>query len=772
MPPTPEQSYQNDQAWAQVQEWLDLPVRRRKRLRVTGQRCSGKSAFLREIAERTPGAVFVDCLGLTAEEVAVRVWGAAGAAPGPEELLGGRAALRASLRGDHTVLLANAQWAGRTHTSSEPRLIDRALSFLISSAPDARIRLAVEGDGDRLSPPGPGDRVVTLPGAPHHGLAAPPPGRGRLHPLGILAAAELTDVPEEVYRLLHEAAAGPSGGTGPADWAGLPDWAALESEYSGVLTVRREEAGSAASSSDAILLSFRSRALAQEWREAYPLGEAAQCRVVEALMAAGPGPVGRYACRALPAHAVLGGVLPDVLLKGEVVARLRPLAVWDALGYAFPDGVPQGGPGSHRGFLADIRAIEARGADSLTQGEWAAWLHHAAVSAGRTELAARISGSGVRMPWRTVWSRWRPGGAFGPLDGEAGRVDEITLVPHPGATGKYAVSTARGATTARATDPDHKYVRQEWDPATGERLVEPVVVPEPLNEADWIYGDRVPEGVTATFAEQFDGAWDIEHGDPGPLTPCPRPPLFLTQGVEIDGVWVLAGEGGLFAVTGTAEAVDGERAWRDAPLIAPHAKAAAPDLPPEAAAAVRGEEGSRAWLEESFGAGACRPRPEGDIPDGVTDPRARRFLAAVGLPDVEGFLHLRTTGGLSPAGGEFGSPDGETPVRYAVGSWMHAELLLDGTTGELFRTGPGTEPELVGGSLPGFFVMVRLFDTFRRTFYPSPADRRDAQAVLASWCARIDPVASGSETWDTVLGGTEFEDGTWDLVSRNGRPPL
>ncbi|MFJ8671463.1 SUKH-4 family immunity protein [Streptomyces sp. NPDC093589] len=749
---------QDNQPWSQVQEWLELPVRKRQRLAVNGERGSGKSAFLQEIADRTPGATFVDCSGLTAEEVALRTWEAAGAGLERDDLMRGRTALRESLSGDHVILLANPQWAGRTFTSSVPLLITRALSFLISWAPGANIRLALEWDSDRLGPPRPGDRVVSPPGPGAADSPGHSAGHDTWHPLGALAAAELPEVPESVYRLLHEALEGPPD---------VPEGAVLGAEYADVLDVRSD-------AEEGLLLSFRSRSLMQRWRQAHPLGQEAQRRIVQALVTAGPEPLSRYARHALPAHAALGGVFEDVLLQGRVLAQLHPQSVWDALACAFPQGVPQ--EGRHGGLLAEIRALEARGAWSLTQGEWVSWLHHSAVGAGLTEFSRELTESGVRMPWRTVWSRWRTSGVFGPVDGEVGRVDEIALIPASSSSapsGKLGLLTARDATTAKSADPDHAYVRQEWDPATGERLAEPAVVAEPLNEADWVFGDRIPKGLPAAFAEQFDGEWDVAEGGDESTTPLPRSPVSVTQAIESDRTWVLAGEGGLFAVSCVAE-VGGDEppAWREEPLIAPHAKVAAPELPAPAAAAAQGAPESRAWLEETFGAGACRRHPESELPDGVTDVRARRFLAEVGLPDVGGFLHLQTNGGLTPVdGGPTGGGEGGA-ARYALGSWMHADLLLDGTTGQVLRSVPDEEPVLAGESLPQFFTMVRLFDAFRRAFCPSRADRRDAQHVLAAWCARIDPEAADGETWEEVLGGTEFEDGTWDLVSRNGRPPL
>ncbi|MFG3117621.1 SUKH-4 family immunity protein [Streptomyces sp. NPDC048197] len=750
-----------DRERSAVRDWLALPVERRARLLIGGDGGAGKSALLRESAEQVPGAALVDCTGLTADEVALRVCAALGVELGADELLRGRPGLRGALRGDHTVFLVNSQWAGATLTSSEPRRIARALSLLLLRAPGARIRLALEWDGDRMGRPPARDVVVTLAPDPEAHSADASGADGR-HPLGVLAAAETADVPVEVYRLLHEALGAPSG---PVDAH------ALAAAFPDVIAVQEpaEDAGGEGEP-DAGRLAFRSPALARMWRAACPVSKAGQRRIVAALLAAvtdsGParpwiesGPVGRYAARALPAHAALAGTAGELLSDGRVLAQVRPGAAWDALAVAYPAGVPYGG------VLADVRSLEAQGAWSLDQGEWAAWLHHAAVCAGRTALARQLSGSGVGMPFETVWTKRRGNGRFGPVPGEVGRIDELALVRSEDGLSLLA---ARDATTDRATDPAHRYVRQEFDSATGAPRGAPAVVPEPLYESGWVYEDRVPEGVAGAFAERLDGEWEIE---PEPSAPLPRCPLSVGQGIGLDNLWVLAGEGGLFAVVCRAGGEAGGTAWHEAPLLEPHAGLAAPEPPAEALSAAGADAGARAWLEEAFGAGACRRRAAGELPDGITHAGTRDFLVEVGLPSLDGLLQLQTHGGLKPLP-EDGTDGQRSGVRYEIGHWMYAPLALDGTTGQVLRLPRDTAPEPAAGSLAQFFAMVRLFDTYRRGFHPSRADRRDAQQVLAAWCRRMDPTVDESETWDAVLGGHPFEDGTWELVTKDGRPPL
>lgn len=97
---------------------------------------------------------------------------------------------------------------------------------------------------------------------------------------------------------------------------------------------------------------------------------------------------------------------------------------------------------------------------------------------------------------------------------------------------------------------------------------------------------------------------------------------------------------------------------------------------------------------------------------------------------------------------------------------MYSRLLLDGSTGRLFRDTTGGSPDPVAGSsLTQFFAMVRLYDAFRRTHFPYLADHKDAQRSLASWCEQIDGAAARAEAWTLVLEGHDFEDSTWDSAS-------
>ncbi|MEU9395907.1 SUKH-4 family immunity protein [Streptomyces sp. NPDC048324] len=216
------------------------------------------------------------------------------------------------------------------------------------------------------------------------------------------------------------------------------------------------------------------------------------------------------------------------------------------------------------------------------------------------------------------------------------------------------------------------------------------------------------------------------------------------------------------------------------PLVAAHCQAALWPLPDRASAALRGEA-LREWLEEAFGAHGCHRLDAGQLPAGIGDVAARRFLTETGLPEIRDFLHLAIT-----PRGDRPLPEAPWPARgrelprhlraqseppgngpfYALGSWMYSKLLLDGTTGRVLRDTTGGIPEpLAGSSLVQFFAMVRLFDEFRRAHRPDAPDHKDARNSVATWCRHIDPEAAQGEVWTHILEGYDFEDSTWDLAT-------
>ncbi|MFG3186818.1 SUKH-4 family immunity protein [Streptomyces nigra] len=730
----------NAEDWARIEAWRQLPARQRRVFSVLGPALSGKSAYLRAVQDRWPSAVLIDCRGMSADAVATRMRELCGAAPA------GRPCV---------LLLANVQYAGEVVTSAEPGRVAEVLAPGFRRFQGREVWAMAEYDPDIVAAPRFAEYEVTLP-AP----ASDAPDGGE--ELGALASAELRQVPLPLWQLLCSAHGAPR-------------------EARSLLSFAEERPDILVVDEDRSSVAFRAEAFHHAGRRRRPMDSEAQSRVVDALVSAtmdsnGPGlwseqgPVRQYAARALPLHAALAGTLPRLLNDGRLLAQFSPAALREALAIAHPDGVPYGS------VAAMLHYLEVQGVTPSSQGEWVAWLHHAALSSGRTELADGLLAAGVALPWRTTWTRWRPAGIFGRIEGDAGRIDELGVVV---AESGLTVVTARDVTTGKISSPMYKYVRQEWNPTTGDPVSAPVEVQASLSDGllPWS-SPRRSEGHEApdvTFAEHIDNGWKLETATvPGPPT-CPQA---VTKGLYVDGNWVLAGTAGLFAVSAQTTAGTTQDPYPKRPLIAAHTRPAPWPLPPSAA--LRGE-GMRDWLEETFGTGTCHQLSDEQLPHGLTDPAARHFLTRTGLPEIRDFLHLDITPrGNSPlVEVAWPSKDRNLPRQrrakseapssgpfYELGTWMHSRLLLDGSTGRLYRDTTGGSPDPVAGSsLTQFFALVRLCDEFRRTHFPYVTDHKDAQDNLARWCEQIDGTAARSETWTLILEGYNFEDSTWDLAS-------
>ncbi|MDT0468587.1 hypothetical protein [Streptomyces gibsoniae] len=103
------------------------------------------------------------------------------------------------------------------------------------------------------------------------------------------------------------------------------------------------------------------------------------------------GPLGRYAAQALPMHAFHADVLDEVLFNGRLAAHVDQVALLDAAncrGSVMPAATP----------AADAAALWASGVSSLSQPEWASWLHLMSTVRGDAETAREIELSGIRLP--------------------------------------------------------------------------------------------------------------------------------------------------------------------------------------------------------------------------------------------------------------------------------------------------------------------------------------------------------------------------------------
>ncbi|MFJ9727836.1 SUKH-4 family immunity protein [Streptomyces sp. NPDC101209] len=707
----------------------------------------GKTDFLNQMRQRISESIWIDCRGMTADAVALRMREECRARPTPGEVV---------------ILLANVQYAGELLTSAQPERIAGVLAPGFRRFGGREVWVMAERDPELM--PVSVDReydIMLTDRSPNR----PDSDESRVDArVRALAVAELRRVPLAVWQLLCASADAPST---------EEELLALARRTPDVLSVTEVDSG-------AQEVGFVSDALAHAWRRVWPGTANTQRRVVEALSAAlgasrqdtgaTPGPVARYATRALPMHAALAGSLPDLLDDGRLLARFAPTNLYEALAVAYLDGVP------YASTAALLHYLEAQGMVPSTQGEWVAWLHHAALCAGRTELADQLVSAAAELPWRTVWTRWRPPGLFGLRPQDAGRVDEFGIT---GARTDALLVTARDTTTGKHATPRYAYLRQEWDPSTGDRASTPVTVRGALVEGDgdWVDARNRADDSPVVFARHGEQGWE-RHPTTGSLPP--RCPASVTQAVRITDTWCLAGAEGLFAVTTSAVDAHPQQPYAGRPLVAAHCRAAPWPLPDRASAALRGD-GLREWLEETFGAHACHRLDTGQLPSGISDAAARRFLTETGLPEIRDFLHLAIT----PRGDRplhevpWPGREGNIPRHlrarteppsngpfYELGSWMYSKLLLDGTTGRVLRDTTGGLPEpLAGSSLVQFFAMVRLFDEFRRAHRPGAPDHKDARNSLATWCRHIDPEAAQGEVWTHILQGYDFEDSTWDLAT-------
>ncbi|MDQ0993406.1 hypothetical protein [Streptomyces sp. V3I7] len=125
--------------------WLAEPHRLHDTLAVRGEAGADKTALLLELSVRMPDAVYVECCGLTADEVAHRLLTACGVTGRPESLAAG--AQRINSGG--VALLANVQWADQYVTSNEAKRITQRVTRTLQQFSRPDVRFVVERSADR-----------------------------------------------------------------------------------------------------------------------------------------------------------------------------------------------------------------------------------------------------------------------------------------------------------------------------------------------------------------------------------------------------------------------------------------------------------------------------------------------------------------------------------------------------------------------------------------------------------------------------------------------
>ncbi|AKA08708.1 SUKH-4 family immunity protein [Streptomyces noursei] len=697
-------------------------------------------AVVREVHRRAPDSLLLDATGKTAEGLLRELLGELGVLEGCHYAFEWGDRVR-KLGRDRLVLIDHALSAGPTRRSAQPELVVRHLAGQLRLTSGIGTVLAVPGNHKQRR------LTVTLRLASPHTDDLPSP-TALPAPVQALAFSEPRRVPLAVWRELITAASAagltaPDATTqGPGDGATDEELAVLAGQFGDHLVHADGHVG------------FRDERTAEAIRGAYgaELPAAVGRHLVAWLRAQAPGfrhpdgwaaagPLGRYAADGLAMHAVQAGLLDDVLADGTVVGQLPPDALVDAAHCAHDGSLPG------NNAAADAVHLRMFGLHRPDQPSWAAWLHLMATARNDTALADGIERCGVRLPWKALWTHWRPPGAC-----------HLSYL-RPGPVGTPFSVRWQGRPAVLSSG-DHVHV---WDLAPGALLAGPwpggeEFPVEARPALTWAAGDHPTPGPVsvrelsraADTAEAVDGALeDLLHT-------CLDTGVALSP--ELPAPLVLSGPGGLFAVQPQP---DVDRTAFDEPggqpllgtLTATEAAtpADAPAPSPHDLAAIYGTE---VYVTTA---------PE-DLPEGLTDPTARRVLTGTGLPefDDQGLA-------LQPTGPGFlqevpwpedhpEQPDDEGPF-HRLGQWMGGHVVLDGPSGHVLRCptdydDPTAENGvLVATDLENFLTMAALFVTGRRLFID--LDNRDEVNVLrqhtedALW--NVDWKGSGAGAWQYPL---------------------
>ncbi|MFE0191707.1 SUKH-4 family immunity protein [Streptomyces sp. NPDC058989] len=718
---------------------------------MTGPVGSGKTSCLLQaeeaVRETSPDtSLYVDCRGLSADEVATRMIGHGGF---DERFLRTRNTPLADAFAEWThgkekavVLFANVQWAGVTATSAEPeRVLNHVVIPLLRST-KCPVAVLFEVDQEQVRAPLPsGLEVEILP--PLEGSAGSEPplseSLARFPQLRALAAAETREVPLEAWSAL----CAPLGLQGA-----LADLQNAVSALPHLLTSRSDNAGTEH-------VGFHADGVRQILRTDTPLTEPEQLRLVDALLDhslrrndipqpwRAQGPVAEYASHALPLHCAAAGVLADLAQDPRFLANVDRHALLTALSLAYPDGIPAGIPAS------DAHYLEAAGVEPATHEEWLSWLHWASLNRGATEFAEELSSAAGELPWLTRWSRWRPYGLFGPSPRhDAAKAEELVVGVADGVDVVASQLEIDEDELEDAVDPDADWyaVERLWSLDDGDPLGDAVQV-------QLHYDDDTD------IDQASDRAFEpVEEPDEAERTPAPRAPSSSTCLVKAtDGVQVHGGSGGIYALrVSDPTRVTSKPRWRSRPLLTAHNSSAVWPLPDVLRADA---PPARSWYESAFGQGACHAVSHSELPDGLVHADTVRFLTEVGLPALgDEFRYLAFAS--SPAMAEVARPSflpasAGPGAFFDIGRWVRGKLLLNGTSGQLFLTdvGDGDADYLVSNGLRQTCTLLALTVKRRQSRFTVWAEELDAKRSLTSWAHEIDPIAASHPHWTAILSG-------------------
>ncbi|MCZ0976224.1 SUKH-4 family immunity protein [Streptomyces albulus] len=694
-------------------------------------------AVVREVHRRAPDSLLLDATGKTAEGLLRELLGELGVLEGCHYAFEWGDRVR-KLGRDRLVLIDHALSAGPTRRSAQPELVVRHLAGQLRLTSGIGTVLAVPGNHKQRR------LTVTLRLASPHTDDLPSP-TALPAPVQALAFSEPRRVPLAVWRELITAASAagltaPDATTqGPGDGATDEELAVLAGQFGDHLVHADGHVG------------FRDERTAEAIRGAYgaELPAAVGRHLVAWLRAQAPGfrhpdgwaaagPLGRYAADGLAMHAVQAGLLDDVLADGTVVGQLpgRPRRRRALRPRRFAARQQRR---RRRRAPADVRPAPARPAQlgGLAAPDGHCPQRH---RAGRRHRALRRTAS-----WKALWTHWRPPGAC-----HSATCAPVRSAPRSPCAGRAARRCCPPVTTC--TSGTWRRARSSPVPGPGARSSPsrrgppspgpPATIPRPARSRSASSAGR-PTPRRRWTAPSRPAAHLSGHR--GRARPNSRRPSCCP------------GRAG-------SSPSSRSRAWTaprstnraGSPAGHPHrhrsrhpGRRARPS--PHDLAAIYGTE---VYVTTA---------PE-DLPEGLTDPTARRVLTGTGLPefDDQGLA-------LQPTGPGFlqevpwpedhpEQPDDEGPF-HRLGQWMGGHVVLDGPSGHVLRCptdydDPTAENGvLVATDLENFLTMAALFVTGRRLFID--LDNRDEVNVLrqhtedALW--NVDWKGSGAGAWQYPL---------------------
>ncbi|TQJ90406.1 ATP-binding protein [Streptomyces sp. SLBN-31] len=679
-----------EQAIERVEAWLAEPNRLYETLAVRGQSGVGKTRLLLELSARIPQAVYVDCRGMTADDVArhlLSTWGV----PDASSLVSGAQ----HIRGGGVALLANVQWADQFVTSDEASRITQQVTRTLKRLARPSVQFVVERSADRpwVLAPAKNDLVLVSPSGSEEddgGRVSELARLTELHPaLRALAAAELRTISLPV-------------------WAGLCRCLGIQvavDELEELLEIladvlitvdvldgeENERAAGFTAESDR----HRIRRFNEVDHGALLESLLGVLRTHESWSSISTDSFGRYAAQTVALHAFHAGRMEEVLNDGNVLPCLDTTGLLRGMAAAWPQGVPQ-----HR-IAVDIHYLEGLGLAAAPHEEWVAWLHHCALSRGEVDLARAMAvRAGNELPWLTMWTECRPFGVFGKFQAPMGGWSEDPTAM--AFTSERLLPLLRESHTwhIEKTGPP---IRHIFD---GRQNAFRPFRSKELSDSQWLV-----TGPSGPFVIEVST-------EPGRQPHLPGLPAPFVSPLTKTGVWNCPSE----ALEGDAPA----QSW----LEATFGKGTCRRLPESRLPNDLGHTGSRLFLTT-----VGFPKLTKQIP----------FVRTIDL-DETGLTAV-------PWPVESGPAEGIGPF-YHLGEWTGGNILLDGDSGAVVQDySTGYSSVTLATSLQQFCTILRLYHEFLISDFNTPEERRDARHSLREWAEHIDPVTEDADHWEQVFDG-------------------